>query len=75
MPRCEVCHNDYPQSFEVKMAGKTHVFDCFQCAIHALAPVCAHCSAKIIGHGIDVKGTFYCCEHCAAHQLERGKRM
>lgn len=76
MPVCEVCHNEYAQAFEVRLAGgKTHVFDCFQCAIHALAPTCTQCGAKIVGHGIEVKGTFYCCEHCATHELQRGNRM
>ena len=65
MARCEVCGNDYYLSFEVIAAGQRHVFDSFECAIHRLAPVCAHCRCKIIGHGIDANGTFYCCAHCA----------
>jgi hypothetical protein len=27
--------------------------------------VCQHCRCKIIGHGIEANGTFYCCAHCA----------
>jgi hypothetical protein len=34
-------------------------------AIHKLAPVCDHCGCKIIGHGIEAQGTFYCCANCA----------
>jgi len=34
------CGNDYDQSFEVTMGGRTLVFDSFECAIQALAPVC-----------------------------------
>ncbi len=43
---CEVCGNVYDKCFEVKMGGKTHVFDSFECAIHALAPTCAHCGCR-----------------------------
>ena len=65
MAKCEVCGNDYDKSFEIKIAGKTHVFDSFECAVHALAPTCAHCRCKIIGHGVESSGKFYCCAHCA----------
>ena len=65
MARCEVCGNDYYLSFEVKAAGQTHTFDSFECAIHKLAPICEHCRCRIIGHGIEANGTFYCCAHCA----------
>jgi hypothetical protein len=68
MARCEVCGNSYDKSFEVSAAGKTHVFDSFECAIHALAPVCAHCGCRIIGHGIEADGRFFCCAHCAHTQ-------
>jgi hypothetical protein len=40
MAKCEVCDNQYDKTFEVLMAGKTHVFDSFECAISALAPTC-----------------------------------
>ena len=33
--------NDYDKAFEVKAGGATHIFDSFECAIHALAPSCA----------------------------------
>ena len=54
------------------MGGKTHVFDSFECAIQALAPTCAHCGCRIIGHGIEAGGVFYCCAHCADQQGVRG---
>ena len=41
------------------------MFDSFECAIHKMAPICDHCGCKIIGHGIEANGTFYCCAHCA----------
>ncbi|MFW6083901.1 MAG: hypothetical protein ACODAA_01695 [Gemmatimonadota bacterium] len=65
MAICEVCGNDYYASFEVITAGRTHVFDSFECAIHKLAPVCEHCGCRIIGHGVEADGDFYCCAHCA----------
>ncbi len=65
MAQCEVCGNDYYLAFEVITAGKRHVFDSFECAIHRLAPVCAHCGCKIIGHGIEAKENFFCCASCA----------
>jgi len=65
MAKCEVCGNDYYLSFEVITAGNRHVFDSFECAIHRLAPVCDHCGCRIVGHGIEANGTFYCCAHCA----------
>ncbi|RPJ59438.1 MAG: hypothetical protein EHM23_14125 [Acidobacteria bacterium] len=67
MARCEVCGNEYDKSFEVRAAGKSHVFDSFECAIHALAPICDHCGCKIVGHGIEADGHFFCCAHCAKH--------
>ena len=65
MARCEVCGNDYYLSFEVFTAGNRHIFDCFECAVAKLAPICAHCGCKIIGHGMEAMNTFYCCAHCA----------
>jgi Rieske Fe-S protein len=65
MAECEVCGNDYEMSFEVIAAGARHTFDSFECAIHLLAPVCEHCGCKVIGHGTQVSGKFYCCAHCA----------
>jgi hypothetical protein len=64
---CEVCGNDYNKCIEVRMNGETHLFDCFECAIHALAPRCAHCGCQIVGHGVESGGVFFCCAHCARH--------
>ena len=65
MAVCEVCGNDYYGSFEVITAGRRHVFDSFECAIHRLAPVCEQCGCKIVGHGVESDGSYYCCAHCA----------
>lgn len=66
MAVCELCGNDYDKAFEVVTSdGAKHTFDSFECAIHSLAPECSHCGCKIIGHGVEANGTFYCCAHCA----------
>jgi len=65
MARCEVCGNDYAMSFEVHAQGAVHVFDCFECAIHRMAPICEHCRVQIVGHGVDVDGHWFCSGHCA----------
>ncbi len=74
MARCETCGNDYHNSFEVVMQGTSHTFDSFECAIHALAPVCAHCGCRIIGHGVEAGETIYCCVHCADQEGVEGLR-
>lgn len=65
MARCETCGNDYDKAFEITAAGESHIFDSFECAIQAMAPECAHCGCKIIGHGIEGAESFYCCAYCA----------
>ena len=72
MAKCEVCGNDYDKSFTVTMGGATHTFDSFECALHVLAPTCAHCGCRIIGHGMEADGRFFCCAHCAKHMGVRG---
>ena len=42
-----------------------HPYDSFECAIHALAPVCEHCGVKVVGHGVEADGVFFCCASCA----------
>ena len=65
MPTCEVCENEYDKAFEIVMGGERHTFDSFECAIHALAPVCPHCNCRIVGHGVEADGKIFCCVHCA----------
>jgi Rieske Fe-S protein len=65
MARCETCGNEYDKAFKITAAGESHIFDSFECAIQAMAPECAHCGCKVIGHGVESKGVFYCCAHCA----------
>jgi hypothetical protein len=66
MPVCDVCGNDYQLAFEVIAADGTHyVFDSLECAIHRIAPVCAHCGCRIVGHGIESDEGRFCCANCA----------
>jgi hypothetical protein len=67
MPRCETCGNDYDKAMSITLGGASHTFDSFECAIQALAPSCAHCGCRVIGHGVEEKGRTYCCTHCAHH--------
>ncbi|MFL6280318.1 MAG: hypothetical protein ACJ731_09415 [Vicinamibacterales bacterium] len=67
MATCDVCGNDYDKAFTITTNGRTRTFDSFECAIHAMAPVCEHCHCKIIGHGVEADGEMYCCAHCAQH--------
>ncbi len=70
MGMCEVCGNEYELAFEVITAGNRHVFDCFECAIHKLAPICGNCGVKVVGHGIQADDDIYCGAACARKQGE-----
>ncbi len=62
---CEFCGNEYDKAFEVRVDGVSHTFDSFECAIQVLAPLCSTCGVRIIGHGLEAAGQFFCCDHCA----------
>ena len=69
MGTCEVCGNQYDKSFQVSIAGDSHTFDSFECAIHALAPICKHCGCRIVGHGVEGRsGVMFCCASCAKQE-------
>lgn len=72
MAVCDVCGNDYDKAFQVRMGGEEGTFDSFECAIHALAPTCSHCSCRIVGHGVEAGGQIYCCPHCAEEEGNEG---
>jgi hypothetical protein len=74
MAKCEVCQNDYDKPLEIVAGGRRHTFDCFECAIHALAPACRHCGCKVIGHGVEDKGAIFCCASCAERSGVAGLR-
>jgi hypothetical protein len=59
MATCDVCGNDYDKAFQVTSAGRTMTFDSFECAIQAMAPSCAHCGCKIVGHGVEAAGRMF----------------
>lgn len=65
MAMCKVCGNEYVHAFEVVRGGQSNTYDCFECAIHDMAPSCAHCQCRVIGHGIAAGEQIYCCAHCA----------
>jgi hypothetical protein len=68
MAKCDVCGKDYDKTFQITQHGRALTFDSFECAIHAVAPSCAHCSCRIVGHGVEEGGKIYCCAHCAKQQ-------
>ena len=74
MARCDFCGNDYDKSFELVHNGERHVFDSLECAIQVIAPTCEHCGVRIIGHGVEADGRFFCCVNCARTLGERGMR-
>ncbi|MEO5969739.1 MAG: hypothetical protein ABIQ95_07400 [Bdellovibrionia bacterium] len=74
MAICESCGNDYERTIQIQMKGRTHVFDCFECAIHKLAPNCSHCGTRVIGHGVEMNTEIYCCAHCAEASGKSGFR-
>lgn len=65
MAVCHQCGNDYEHAFTVVMGDQEYTYDCFECAIQELAPTCVHCDCKVIGHGVEVNGDIFCCDHCA----------
>lgn len=65
MPTCDNCGNEYDKTFTVSRAGDSWTFDSFECAINAMAPTCATCATRVIGHGVEANGRIFCCAHCA----------
>jgi phage terminase large subunit GpA-like protein len=63
MAKCDHCGNEYDRTFRVTQDSRTMTFDSFECAIHAMAPICAHCKCRIVGHGVEQGGNIYCCAH------------
>lgn len=69
---CATCGNEYEHTFTVSRDGESFEFDSFECAIHKLAPVCARCQCRVIGHGVQQGETIYCCAHCAGKAGDTG---
>ena len=74
MSQCDVCGNDYDKAFQVLTEEGTRTFDSFECAIHRLAPTCANCSCRVVGHGVEADDEIYCCAHCATQAGATGVR-
>jgi hypothetical protein len=71
MARCDSCGNDYDKVMQINMGGRSLTFDCFECAIQVLAPACATCGVKIVGHGVENMASVYCCANCARRAGEQ----
>lgn len=65
MTTCDTCGNDYDKTFTVTRGEDSGTFDSFECAADAMAPTCAHCGCRILGHGTEAGSDIYCCAHCA----------
>ncbi|WP_043731980.1 hypothetical protein [Nocardia asiatica] len=65
MATCDTCGNEYDKTFTITRDGESATFDSFECAINAMAPTCTHCSCRILGHGVEASGDYFCCAHCA----------
>lgn len=65
MARCDACGNEYDKPIHIVIGERKGIFDSFECAIEAFAPTCATCGIRIIGHGMEQKGIYYCCASCA----------
>lgn len=65
MSTCDVCGNDYDNPLTITQGGRSGVFDSFECAVHAMAPTCAHCGCRVLGHGVHVGDETYCCANCS----------
>ena len=67
MAECMQCGNDYDRAFQVTLHdGTSGYFDSFECAIAKMAPSCAQCGCRIIGHGRETADDkTYCCGSCA----------
>ena len=72
MSKCEVCGNDYDKTIVVTQGSRSMTFDSFECAIEGMAPRCAHCGCRIVGHGVQHGDGIFCCAHCARHEGVKG---
>jgi hypothetical protein len=72
MTHCETCGNEYARPITVTIDGRSHNYDSFECAIHALAPTCDHCGIRVLGHGVENSEHIYCCANCARAAGTRG---
>ena len=69
---CDTCGNIYDKTFTVTFGEISGTYDSFECAAQAMAPECAHCGCRILGHGVEDRAHIYCCAHCARAMNEHG---
>ncbi len=63
---CAVCGNFYDKAFTVTLHdGASSTFDSIECAAAWVAPDCAECGTRILGHGVESDDGIFCCAHCA----------
>jgi len=73
MSPCDVCGNVYAHAFQVITPdGTRFTFDSLECAAHRIAPACARCGCRVLGHGIETHDGICCCANCARHLGEAG---
>ena len=65
MATCARCGNRYDRPLTILVESRRYTFDCFECAIAELAPVCESCGCRVIGHGVQADSVIYCSVHCA----------
>jgi hypothetical protein len=71
MTVCATCGNHATWTIEVREPGHDLLtFDSFECAIDRLAPRCAHCGCRVVGHPREADGMLFCCDHCATSRPE-----
>jgi len=72
--QCDCCGNTYDKAFTVHLGGRSYTFDSFECAASVLAPKCARCEVRVLGHGVEQDDRIYCCASCARtagkHELQ-----
>ena len=52
----------------------SYTFDSFECAIQKLAPTCAHCGCRILGHGIEEADTVLLLLRALRQAVRSGRR-
>jgi hypothetical protein len=63
---CASCANHYDKAFTVTTYdGEEAIFDSVECAIAWIAPTCAECNIRILGHGVESDAGIFCCANCA----------
>lgn len=65
MAVCDTCGNHVAEPLSVTQGDRSGTFDSIECLAHALAPTCARCGCRILGHPVHDGPITYCCQHCA----------